>query len=288
MRTNRDRLVQLSLQGKIKPPLTANPFYVTETGKAVLVPSMGGITYNVKVGDPAFGWAADHVEPGVTLFNEEPWINDGFNTLACIGNEVRVVGGEARGARGFVTGKHSGVDHVMAWFPPEVLDKLVIGDPMQVRGFGQGLELPDYPGVTAMNVDPDLLLAMGIREEDSRLVVPVAAEIPPHLMGSGVGAATSWRGDYDLMTTDRGELARWGLDALRLGDIVLIRDWENTYGRAYVKGAVTVGVVIHGDCVRMGHGPGITTILSCKDGSLAGERASDANIARMLTEKTSG
>ena len=36
-------------------------------GKGAVLPGMYGITYNVKCGDRAFGWAGDHVEPGVSI-----------------------------------------------------------------------------------------------------------------------------------------------------------------------------------------------------------------------------
>ncbi len=52
MITNTDRLVKLSLQGEIKHPVTANPYYISKEGMASTLPAMGGITYNVKVGDP--------------------------------------------------------------------------------------------------------------------------------------------------------------------------------------------------------------------------------------------
>ena len=42
--------------------------------------------------------------------------------------------------KGVVTGKHGGIEHVMIDFPPETLDKLQIGDWIQVRGFGTGIE----------------------------------------------------------------------------------------------------------------------------------------------------
>lgn len=41
-------------------------------------------------------------------------------------------------------------------------------------------------------------------------------------MGSG------HTGDYDLMTADRPELVRCGLDRLRYGDIVLLENCDNT------------------------------------------------------------
>ena len=83
-------------------------------------------------------------------------------------------------------------------------------------------------------------------------------------MGSGIGAASSYTGDYDIMTADVDEIKRLHLDKLKFGDFVLLQDCDNTYGRGYLKGAVSIGVVVHSDCVKMGHGPGITTIMTCK------------------------
>ena len=51
-----------------------------------------------------------------------------MNVLACIGNEAIVVKGDAKGEKGVVVGKHGGIEHVMADFPPEIMEKLVIED----------------------------------------------------------------------------------------------------------------------------------------------------------------
>jgi hypothetical protein len=40
-------------------------FSLGHDGMSTVLPGVGGITYNVKIGDGVFGWAGDHVEPGV-------------------------------------------------------------------------------------------------------------------------------------------------------------------------------------------------------------------------------
>jgi hypothetical protein len=101
-------------------------------------------------------------------------------------------------------------------------------------------------------------------------------------MGSGIGSASSYSGDYDIMTADEDEVKRLSLNKLRFGDIVMLEDCDNTFGRGYLKGAVSIGVVIHSDCVKMGHGPGVTTIMTSKKSLIAGKIGEKANIADIL------
>jgi len=49
-----------------QPSIQSGLYRVGYDGKAVVVPATGGITPNVRVGDSAFGYLADHVEPGVS------------------------------------------------------------------------------------------------------------------------------------------------------------------------------------------------------------------------------
>lgn len=283
MRTNRDRLVTVAVQGEISHPDTWAPAYdVGYDGVARVLPGTGGITYNVRVGDPALGWAGDHVEPGVSLRAKEKEHNRALNTFACVGNEAVVLSGDAKGRKGVVTGKHGGIEHVLVDFPPDVLQQLSIGDKVLIRACGQGLVIEDLPGVHVVNLDPGLLERMGVRIEAGRLVVPVAHVVPAELMGSGIGATTSARGDYDITTQDRERLAELGLNGLRLGDIVAIRDRAGLFGHQYRRGAVEIGVVIHSDSFVAGHGPGVTTLLTCLGGEIVPETAVDANIAAYL------
>jgi len=279
--TNKEKVVKWSVQGKIHHPLGGG-YRITHDGIPMILPATGGISYNVKVGDSAYGWAGDHVEPGVSIRNEDKTENAALMTFACIGNEAKVVSGEAKGAKGYVTGMHGGIDHVMICFEGDVLENLAIDDKIMIKAYGQGLKLKDYEDVHLMSIDPDLFEKLGIEERDGKLHVPVVAKVPPYLMGSGIGSPSAYSGDYDIMTADTEEIKRLGLDKLRFGDLVLLEDCDNTYGRGYLKGAVTIGVVIHSDCVKAGHGPGITTIISSKNTAIEGIISSNANIGEYM------
>ena len=287
IRTNADRLVEMSLQCQVCHPTGTGRYGVDHAGKPFLLPGTGGITYNVKVGDSAFGWAGDHIEPGVSamLEQEKPEgpANQGLNFLACIGDEARIATGEAKGARGIVTGTHGGAEHVLIDFPDEALEKLTHDDKILIRAVGQGLAFLDYPDVTVLNLSPALFAKMGIRPlRGGKLAVPVAAAIPGMLMGSGVGSTSMGRGDYDIMATDPKMVEKYGLDRLRFGDIVAITDHDNRYGRSYREGAVSIGIVIHSDCRWAGHGPGVTTLLSSATPILEPVVRRGANIADYL------
>lgn len=278
MKTNVTHLVKQSVQGMIRHPKFGG-YRVDLEGRPYVIPATGGITYNVAVGDPAFGLAGDHVEPGVSLYHPEEDSSGALNGLSCIGNQAIVVTGEAKGKTGFVTGTHGGVEHVLVYFDPQTLDQLSLEDKILIKAYGQGLELLDYPEVKVMSLDPELFFKLGIEERDGKLVVPVAKRIPQRFMGSGVGASFSQKGDYDIMTSEAEEVRALGIDTLRLGDLVLLEDSDNTYGLgAMKKGAVSIGVVVHSDCIKAGHGPGVTIILSSKKPVIEGKLDSNANI----------
>jgi len=279
LKTNIEKTVKLSVQGKIHhPSYTASPYRINNNGEPMVLPATGGITYNVKLGDPAFGWAGDHIEPGVTIRNEEALEKNALMTMSCIGNTAKVITGDAKGALGYVTGMHSGVEHVLIYFKEEELEKMAIDDKILIKSWGQGLQLLDYPDIRVMNIDPELFLNIPIIEEFGKLKVPVVAEVPAYLMGSGIGETSAYRGDYDIMTADTEEIKRLGIDKLRFGDFVLLRDCDNSFGRGYLKGSVSIGVVVHSDCIKLGHGPGIVIIMTCKESNLEGIPSSEANI----------
>ena len=283
IKTNQSKLPIVSVLGEVSSPMQRIPYRTGFDGVSRTVVGTGGIVYNARVGDSAMGWVGDHVEPGVSTKNKDEKANGGYNTFACVGNVAHVVSGDAKGAKGFVTGTHGGIEHVIIDFEPEVLDKLTIGDKVQVRACGQGMEIEGCPGVKCMNLDPNLVLKMGIREgEGGVLEVPVAAIAPPELMGSGIGAATAQRGDYDITTQDAEALREHGLDKLRFGDIVAVRDRSSFYGRSYRRGALEIGVITHSDSKLAGHGPGVTTLLTANRGEIKPVIAPDANIAHYL------
>lgn len=284
LRTNLDKLVKVSVLGEVSNPIfRRTPYRITSDGKPVVLPGVGGITYNVRVGDPAIGWAADHVEPGVSIRNRESdEANMALNILACIGNEAIVASGDAKGSRGVVVGKHGGIEHVLVDFPEDVLEKLVIGDKILVKAFGVGLELTDYPDIKVMNMDPKLLEALDPKPIGDRIEFPVTHIVPASIMGSGLGVDQAYSGDYDIQLFDESVVREYGLEDLRLGDLVAIVDADSSYGHIYLRGAVTIGVIVHTDCVISGHGPGVTTLLTSRSGRIIPRIDPNANIARIL------
>ncbi len=280
--TNEDELVEVAVLGEVAPAVSSGSWRVGPQGVPTMLPGVGGITYNCKVGDSALRWAADHVEPGVSVKTKDGKANTALNIMACVGNVARVVSGDAKGAEGVVTGKHGGVEHVLVDFADAVLESLVIGDKVQVRSRGLGLSLLDYPTVKVMNVAPRLLHLMVRGVDDGRLVIPVAHCLPAALMGSGIGRSHTFSGDYDIQLSDEQMVARHGLEGLRLGDIVAVEDADHSFGRVYKTGAVSIGVVVHSLCTTAGHGPGLTSLISSPEGRIRTVVSDSANVADYL------
>ena len=157
MTTNRSRLVVQMLSAEVAPPLLSSALYdVGADGVPRILPSVGGITLNVRVGDSAFGFAADHVEPAVSVRHPDDKINAAFCTFACVGNTATVLSGEAKGERGVVTGKHGGIEHVIVDFSPTAMERMQLGDKIGVRAVGVGLRDRGRGDLKAFNCDPDL------------------------------------------------------------------------------------------------------------------------------------
>ena len=282
VRANYDDIVMISVMGEIvSPRFPESPYSISNLGEPLAYTRSGGITYNVRVGDRAIGWAADHTEPCVTLRNKEAADNAALNILSCIGNDAYVVSGDGKGSKGTVTGKHGGA-HTMVDFPPETLERLAIGDKVQVRAYGRGLRLLDAPDVTLHSVSAQLLNAWPLTIEDGVVTVPVAGIVPPELFGAGIGHSVE-SVDFDIQTHDRSVLEAHGLHTLRLGDIVALRDYDGSFGHGYRKGCWAIACVAHADSVMAGHGPGVDTLLTAPAGRIRPERAAQgANIADIL------
>jgi hypothetical protein len=289
LRTNADKLVKISVMGEAASPVVGRSVYnISATGTPLILPGVGGITYNLRVGDPACGWEADHVEPGVSVENKEndprygQGANAAFNVLSCVGNEAIVVNGDAKGAKGVVTGKHGGIEHVLVDFQPETLEKLMLGDKILVKAFGVGLKLTDFPDIKVMNMDPRFLEALNPKPNGEKLEVPVAHIVPAAIMGSGLGSNQVHSGDYDIQLFDEKVIEQYGLEDLRLGDLVAIIDADHSFGRIYRQGAISIGIVVHTNCVTAGHGPGITSLMTSPSGKIIPEIDAKANIACLL------
>ena len=287
LQVNRDVLVEMAALGSIAAPRQGSPPYrVSPDGRVRAVPGTGSITYNVRVGDSAIRMRGDHLEPAVSITTDPAGEQRGLNTLAQIGNTARVVSGDARGATGKVVGKHGGIENVMIEFPDAVLEQLVIGDRIQIRTVGLGMLAENANDVAIRNMSPTLLDAMNANgmgvQANGRLLVPVTHRVPAKIMGSGLGANQVHTGDYDIQLFDEGVVAQYGLNTLRLGDIVAIIDADHTHGRTFLTGAVSIGVVVHGGSHVAGHGPGVTTLLTSAKGNIDLEINPDMNLANLL------
>lgn len=267
LRTNKDKLVSVSVMGNIASPgfvgLPALPYQLTASGQPFLLPTFGGIVYNVSVGDSAYGWLADCIHPGVSIKLNDENGNRGLNILACVGNTAIVMTGDAKGARGIVTGKSGRFsEHVILHFDKATREKMAIGDKIMVKSYGVGLDLLDHPDVKVKSCSPELLEGLEVTTApDSKLNVPVVAVVPPHLIGAGAGL-TSEGGSLHIQTGDKDALRQAGLDTLKLGDVVALADTDSSWNHGYLRGAVGIGVVGQGDSPRNGYGPGVTVIMT--------------------------
>jgi hypothetical protein len=289
IKTNVEKLVRISVMGEISSPIVSKSIYrISADGIPKILPGVGGITYNIRVGDFACGWQADHVEPGVSVENKENdarfgnGANIALNVFSCIGNQAKVVSGDAKGSKGVVIGKHGGIEHVLVDFNLDIMEKLLLGDKILIKAFGVGLELIDFPDIKVMNMDPSFLTALYPQKRENKLQVPVTHIIPAALMGSGLGKNHVYSGDYDLQLFDEKSMRENGLEDLRIGDLVAISDADHSYGRIYRKGAISIGVVVHTNCIIAGHGPGITSLMTSSKGKIIPKIDKDANIANLL------
>ena len=69
---------------------------------------------------------------------------------------------------------------------------------MHIKACGQGLKLLDHEEIHVMNIDPSLLEKLNIKEHEDSIEIGVTTIVPAHLMGSGLGSATTMLGDYDI------------------------------------------------------------------------------------------
>ena len=299
LKSNKDKLMRQALMGKVAPPVMAasgrSTYVTTWDGKPKIGIGIGGIKYNVKMGDPCLGWPeTEYMTPGVALYGVDEKAEydrrsangsgTAFTKLSCIGNKVTVVGGDAKGSTGVVTGK-GGVGgtsrHVLAHFDGDALQKLNIGDRVRVTSRGVGFEVEGFDG-RLFNMDPVFFEALGPEMDGDILELPVAKEIPVIAMGMGVGGSSAESGGWCVQVSPPHLVEMLGLGDLRFGDLVACKDALMSYGKGYYRGAVTVGVVTTGESQVAGQGPSVMAIASSKRGKINARVDATANVAKYL------
>ena len=282
LKSNVESLIQMAVAGYVSQPSFKNPGYIPNNdGKSVIYPGMFGVVNNVKVGDKAFGWAGDHIEPGVSIDSEH--INEHFalHYMVCTGNKAIVRSGEAKGSIGIVTGEHA---RNLVHFEQKTLDKICVGDQIDIITHGRGLKLLDFPDIELKKIDPNLLKSMNLKIVDKKLIVDVAMELPIRIMGSGAELNSEYV-DQDLMSGDRSLMKKLKIDQMRLGDLIIINHADHRWGRSFKKDYISIAICIHGDSVMTGHGPGIMTIMTGKRKNLGWKINKKANIKNILKVK---
>ena len=284
--TNEADLIAVSVAGAVAHPgfpgLPAEPYRLASDGTPFLLPTYGGIVYNVSVGDRAFGWAADCVHPGVSIQLADDNQNRGLNTFACVGNRARVVTGDATGTEGVVTGKSGRFsEQVIVHIPRAARLRMAVGDQILVRAEGVGLQLTRHPQVALKAIDPALLRTLPYQEDEAHVGFGVAAQIPAHLVGAGLGL-TSEGGSLHMQSSDRTLVEELGLHRLRLGDLVALKDTDSRYNHGYLRGARAIGVVASTDGPRAGYGPGIAVLMTAPAGQLGSFETTEANLVDLL------
>lgn len=286
-KNNASQVISVSVQGVITPPrmppLPATPYSLAADGSPFLLPAYGSIVYNVSVGDSAYGWLADCVHPSVSVKMEDAAGNRGLNVLSCIGNTAIVMTGNAKRARGVVTGKTGRFsEHVIIHFEPETREQLAIGDKIVIKAKGTGLKFDDHPDVQLKGCSPELVDALeATTNSEGKLSAPVVATVPPHLLGAGAGLFSDG-GSIHIQTADSDAIKEAGLDQLRLGDVVALADYDSSWNHGYLRNAVGIGVIAQGDSPRAGYGPGISLIMTSQSGDIAPMVTPGVNLKELL------
>ncbi len=285
--TNKDRVLMAAVQARIAAPQPSRGYITTWDGRPKFAIGIGGINYNLKLGDRVFGWAAaDRATVGVAAEAvEEGRSGRSWNTLTSIGNEVKILTGQASGEKGVVIGKFLDIvsfgNFDLIHFDDSALEKLAIGDLVQVKASGAGLEIEGFKDVFIHGLAPDVLEKFGLQDVGGRLEVPVVKAIPAEIMGQGAGMG-SLTGVWHIQTCYSPDIKKYGLDELRFGDLVLLQDVQTDYGKGYYKGGATVGVVSSGPSDMSGLGIGVTPVLSTRFGKLVPRIDPGSNIGRYL------
>ncbi len=274
LNTNQEQLIEMLLQGVSSTPI------FTQSASAAKGP--GGMALNLKVGDSVFGWAVDHAAPCVSIVSSRS--QSPLPLLACLGNEARILSGEAKGTRGIITGISKAHGQVFIDFPDSIFEHISLEDTIQIRAFGQGLRLVDYEQVVLGGVSPELLDKMKIEEDvqEHQLRIPVTAKISAQALVSASQQTLGLNLDLNLQYTDLEQIKEFQLEHLRLGDVVAIVDHPTRYQGRLQQEMVSIAIVTYTASSESDLGPGIQTIMTGTPEALSPFLHEDSNLGRYL------
>lgn len=280
VKTNKGKLLTLAVQGEVASAQPQYGYGVTWNGQPKTIIGTGGINYNLKIGDKVFGWAsADQATVGVsTVGAGSDRSKSSYLDYTSIGNEAKIISGDAKGDKGVIVGKFA--DLILVHFEDKTLEKLTIGDKLHVKACGMGLAIDGFDKVFVHSIAPEVLEDVLVQTADGKLEAPVVKKIPGKIVSRGRGGTK--HGHWHIQTCYPPDIEQYGLDELRFGDLVLLKDIQTDYGQGYYKGGVTLGIVCGGPSDLSGRGIGVTPILSSRFGEITARIDADANIAHYL------
>ncbi len=280
VRTNKDALLTVAVRGTVAPSFVTNFYQTTWDGKPKFALGIGGINYELKVGERVFGWdGTDRATMGVATTGVET----SWNTFTSVGNEVTILNGDAKGDKGLVIGKFA--DYVLVHFEDETLEQLTIGTQLQAKASGIGLQIDGYEDVFIRGISAETLERIEIRERNGRLEFPVVKEIPADLISHGHGKNVHY-GNWNIQTSYPPDIDTYDLDDLRFGDLVYLKDVQADYGKGYYRGGGVIGIICSTPSDLSGMGIGVTPIISSRLGKLTFRIDPTANIGKYLGIET--
>ena len=130
-----------------------------------------------------------------------------------------------------MTGEHA---RNLIHFENKTLEKICVGDQIDIIAHGRGLKLLDFPEIELKKIDPNLLKSMNLNVINNKLIVDVAIELPIRIMGSGAELNSEYV-DQDLMSGDRDLMKKLKIDQMKLGDLIVINHADHKWGRSFKK-----------------------------------------------------
>ena len=149
-----------------------NPYEVGADGTPFVPVGAGGICYNVKVGMAAMGWAADQVEPGVSIANPDPGLERRAGRLRLRREPGDRPHRRCGGRRRHRDRKARVVPRLQARARPRRrrhLEQIAPGDELLVRACGRGMSVAGAPGIACHSLGPELWRAWAPAEADGRV-----------------------------------------------------------------------------------------------------------------------
>jgi len=278
IRDNRASLVAVAARLQISfPRLWTDRPLTDRQGRLVALPGSGGVAIGLHAGDPVGSAIGDHAIPGISL-DDLPGC--GTHGLVCVGNRVRDISGATVGtvagkrgglAPGFLDGQYIGVEA-----SDDKLRDAVPGEDLVVETYGRGLSLNDFPQVGIVNCSPRALDTLRLKAEGDTLVIGIRARFSSVWAGPGLGS-DSWIGDLEVAMPENLLPSD-----LSYGDIVAFDNIDGRVSRFHREGYVTVGVVSHGPSPVVGHGVGVTVLLSGPVATLRVVHDGNATLASFL------